>query len=42
MRLLTGAKKEAKIRIAVRDLAVKLKESDILGRKNNFDGMDLY
>jgi transcription initiation factor TFIID TATA-box-binding protein len=38
----TGAKKEAKIRIAVRDLAVKLKEADILGRKDNFDGRDLY
>ena len=38
----TGAKKEAKIRIAVRDLAVKLKEADILGRKDNFDGLDLY
>lgn len=38
----TGAKKEAKIRIAVRDLAIKLKEADILGRKDNFDGLDLY
>lgn len=38
----TGAKYEAKIRIAVRDLAVKLKEADILGRKDNFDGLDLY
>ena len=38
----TGAKLEAKIRIAVRDLAVKLKKAEILGRKNNFDGLDLY